>query len=446
MRRRGLKPQRLAAPPQVPEFDPHHQARSLAGALEQLLDVSDQVALEEARRLEQALSDSTDRAAALAVSAKACKEKSALLESILDSMAEGVAVANEQGELLILNRTAQSMLGGGGSPVHLGDCIQAFGLFKPDTVTPYGPDELPLARAIHGESVSGAEVFVRNSTQPQGLWMAVNARPLTDGEGRIAGGVAVMRDVTDAKAASGRYEDVTLELERCRRDLALLARLARRSLAETLSPAVSQADPAHAAVCSDLARRLGDGVQADLESAVALAEISVSEPCFEPVDLGLVAQQTSHELNEAVVAAGGSVFVGPLPYVQADPIQIRVMLRNLLLLGLHSRRPGVPPRIVVHGAVEPAPPDLRVTPSPGEVSEVCRLTVVDNGIGFGPEFQDSIFELSRWFAAKPGLEACGRDLALSVRIVEKHFGALKALGAPGQGATYLVTLPVRRLR
>ena len=46
-----------------------------------------------------------------------------------------------------------------------------------------------------------ADVFIRNSGVPEGLWVSVNATPLRDEDGVLHDGVAVLHDVTDAKRA-----------------------------------------------------------------------------------------------------------------------------------------------------------------------------------------------------------------------------------------------------
>src|SRR5262249_20574736 len=73
--------------------------------------------------------------------------------------------------------------------------------YLPDTVTPYPPDQLPLVRAVRGESVDEAEVFVRHARAPEGAWLSATARPLRDGPGGLRGAVAVFRDVTERKRA-----------------------------------------------------------------------------------------------------------------------------------------------------------------------------------------------------------------------------------------------------
>jgi hypothetical protein len=53
-----------------------------------------------------------------------------------------------------------------------------YGVYLPDQLTPYPADQLPLARAIRGESMDGDEQFLRHAKAPQGIGLSVTVRPL----------------------------------------------------------------------------------------------------------------------------------------------------------------------------------------------------------------------------------------------------------------------------
>ncbi len=127
------------------------------------------------------------------------REKSALLQSVLDSVADGVVMANEAGQFKVWNPAARRIVGLGPSAIKTDDWPSHYGLFLPDTTSPYPPNDLPLVKAIHGESVNDMLVVIRDSDGPGKKWLSVNARPLRDDSGRLKGGVAVFRDITERK-------------------------------------------------------------------------------------------------------------------------------------------------------------------------------------------------------------------------------------------------------
>jgi signal transduction histidine kinase len=120
-----------------------------------------------------------------------------LLQSILDSMGEGVAVVDALGQFVVFNRLGREIVGLGPVTGPPEEWPARYGLYLPDQVTPYPADDLPLVRAMRGEPVREVPMFVRNERRPEGLWLRVTATPLRDVQGRVCGGVAVFRDVTD---------------------------------------------------------------------------------------------------------------------------------------------------------------------------------------------------------------------------------------------------------
>jgi signal transduction histidine kinase len=129
-----------------------------------------------------------------------------ILESILNSMGDGVIVCDQTGKLLLVNPAGMRLhpaLRGKEERLEWASLVQECGLYLPDTLTPYPADELPLARVLKGDVVDGLEIFVRAPHVPGGIWTTVTARPLKDCNGNIAGGVVVIRDTTALKFAQG---------------------------------------------------------------------------------------------------------------------------------------------------------------------------------------------------------------------------------------------------
>ncbi|HKI36004.1 MAG TPA: response regulator [Gemmataceae bacterium] len=147
-----------------------------------------------------------EHSARLVESMRELRQKTGILESVLAGMADAVAVADTTGKFLLFNPEAERLLRMGQADVPLELWSVRYGCYLPDEVTPYPPEELPLARAIRGEEVNGTIVFIRHEGLPEGLWLSVNGRPMRDETGAICGGVVVMRDVT-AQVQANRRRD-----------------------------------------------------------------------------------------------------------------------------------------------------------------------------------------------------------------------------------------------
>ncbi len=138
-----------------------------------------------------------------------------ILKSILNSMGEGVIVADRDGHFLYFNPTAENILGIGLEEVATSAWSTVYGTFYPDQVTPYPSDQLPLARAIGGEFISDELIFIRNPQRPGGVFIEVTASPMRDASETIIGGVVVLRDVSKIKLveASQRQSEERLRAQ-----------------------------------------------------------------------------------------------------------------------------------------------------------------------------------------------------------------------------------------
>lgn len=131
------------------------------------------------------------------------RRKTIMLQSILNSMGDGMAVADTDTKFLVFNPAAEPILAAANGNSTEGDL--QYGAFQADQTTPFPPEQLPLARAMRGEAVSNVEMFVRHAARPEGAWLNVSGGPLRTNDGAVIGGVAVFQDVTERKVAEAQF-------------------------------------------------------------------------------------------------------------------------------------------------------------------------------------------------------------------------------------------------
>ncbi len=112
-------------------------------------------------------------------------------------MAEGVVVADENGQFILFNQAAERIAGVGRVQSGPGEWAERYGIYLTDGVTPMPADEVPLIRAVRGEASDAIDMYLDNKEVSEGRWLNVSARPLRTGDGTHLGGVVVFRDVTE---------------------------------------------------------------------------------------------------------------------------------------------------------------------------------------------------------------------------------------------------------
>lgn len=172
-----------------------------------------------------------------------------------------------------------------------------------------------------------------------------------------------------------------------------------------------------------------------IDALLTFSRVTSKAQPFVPVDLVATVQEVASDLEDRLQRTGGRVEVGALPTLEADPLQMRQLIQNLVANGLKFHRPGEAPIVRIEG---------RSLASENGATPRCEISVRDNGIGFDEIYLDRIFELFQRLHGRQEYEGTGMGLAICRKIVERHGGAITAESAPDQGATFLVTLPVRQ--
>jgi PAS domain S-box-containing protein len=250
-----------------------------------------------------------------------------------------------------------------------------------------------------------------------------------------------IQDITELKRAEEQLQHYAARLERSNHELEEFAYVASHDLQEPLRKIQAFGDRLKSRHGDTLGDQGYDYLERMQNAAIRMqnlindlltySRITTKAQPFVPVDLTQVAHEVMSDLEVRIQEVGAHVDVQNLPRIQADPTQMRQLLQNLVANALKFHHPHQPPVIKLYAD--------QATPN-----GVCHIFVEDNGIGFDEKYLDRIFMVFQRLHGRGEYEGSGVGLATCRKIVERHEGNITARSAPGQGATFIITLPVRQ--
>ncbi|MDQ3962734.1 MAG: cell wall metabolism sensor histidine kinase WalK [Actinomycetota bacterium] len=350
----------------------------------------------------------------------------ARIETIMQSMADGLVAVNADRTVMLFNREAENLLG----------------------VSVEEAEDLPVedvlqARDQQGEPIN-LPIFDLGEGSTSGIFLvAANGDPvpvtivsaaLRNEEGDTVGGVAVVRDMTRER-----------EVERMKSEF--LSNISHE-LRTPLTPIKGYAEIlSRKQMPADKTKQFTKGILESTERLERIVELLVDFAALEAgrlsprtasVDLAGMVEKLAHDWEErtsrhTVVAEVGA----KLPQVIGDERLLRRSLEEILDNAVKFSPEGGTITLEVRGAVRGDGHERR------HRTRAVEVTVVDEGIGIAPSDVSKIFSD---FQQLDGSETrtfggLGLGLAFVRRIVEAHDGTVTVESEPEQGTRLTVSIP-----
>ena len=268
---------------------------------------------------------------------------------------------------------------------------------------------------------------------------------------------AVAHDVSARKKSEEELRNFAARLERSNAELQDFASVASHDLQEPLRKIQAFSDrlktkwgdtlDEDGLVYLDRMQNAAGRMQTLINDLLTFSRVSSNAQPFVPVNLKRLADEVLFDFTDLIENTNGTIEIGELATIEADPAQMRQLLQNLIGNALKFNRPGVPPVVKISGQVCHNFAGDNDETAAGVLSSACDnycLTVEDNGIGFEDKYVGKIFKIFQRLHGRTEYEGTGIGLAVCRRITERHSGSIKARSVPNEGTTFTVKLPVKQ--
>lgn len=128
------------------------------------------------------------------------QQKQSFLDTLLDNLSDAIVACNGDGVITLFNQAAQEFHNLPQSEIPSEQWAEYYSLYRADGTAPLKTEEIPLWRALKGESVRNFEMqIVPENGQPRSV--LVNGDPIRSVTHKVVGAIVAMRDISDRVTA-----------------------------------------------------------------------------------------------------------------------------------------------------------------------------------------------------------------------------------------------------
>ncbi|MEP6682534.1 MAG: PAS domain S-box protein [Parafilimonas sp.] len=281
------------------------------------------------------------------------------------------------------------------------------------------------------------------------FWGSIVLTALHDDQDRILGFSKVTRDLTERKQAEDRLKEYANQLEFQNKELEQFAYAASHDMKEPLrkiqfyNAAViqNQANVLDEKSKDFLSRSLNAAKRMNdlIEDLLTYSTTTSNTSNFEEVDLNEVVEEIKLMHKEEIEQDKIQIPSNKLPVIHAIPFQIIQLMSNLINNSVKYKHPDRTVYIEIKANLIKGSLIKEENVEPNK--QYHHISVIDNGMGFDPDYSDKIFNIFQRLHSLPFIKGSGIGLAICKRIVQNHHGFITASSREGFGAQFDIYLP-----
>jgi PAS domain S-box-containing protein len=292
-----------------------------------------------------------------------------------------------------------------------------------------------------------------------------NGTVMLDDKGDVQKIIGTSQDVTIQKQFEQQLLNQSKQLESTNEELQKFASVASHDLREPLRKIITFSSMLQ----KESSEALGEKgkfyldkiitgttrMQVLIDNILDFSRLSDRGYTFQKTDLNYIIQEVIADMEVAITDTNTKITIDNLPQIEVNAGQMGRLFQNLIANAIKFRKKDVPPEINIAGSI------IKGSSLPKEYfgntrheysvisnaaywenENFCRISVKDNGIGFDERFLDKIFLIFQRLHSKSEFEGTGIGLAVCKKVVDIHHGIITAQSKPGEGAEFIIILPV----
>lgn len=367
------------------------------------------------------------------------QNRSLLLDTILGSMSEGMIVIDKDGYFTQYNAAAQRVIGTKIKEVATVESVRELG-FHNNQGKLFTPKELPVYRALYGVEYDDIEIFVKNETHSDGIFISMSSRSLKDIDGGISGALVVFKDITRRKQVElewARAREAALDASSKKSEfLAAMSHEIRTPMNGVIGMSTLLQDTSLQAEQKEfvgIIKRSAESLLMLINDILDYSKIEAGKIVLDPQPFDLkamihdIVEMFRPAVNEKNVDLELQISKRAEYYFRGDQGRLRQILVNLL---------GNAVKFTTVGTVSLEVSIIEISNGTSQL----KFQIRDTGPGLRDEERQALFQ--KYFQTKTGQKFGGTGLGLSIskQLVDLMQGQMGVESSWGLGANFWFTI------